>query len=112
VILEFATANFYKGTPLVEAALESSRFRLRPSLMTAFAFILGCVRLWTATGSGAQARRTIGTVCIGGMLAASLLEIFVIPVLFVLVERISHRFKKSSHEEAAATALVTEGGAE
>lgn len=112
LIVEFAKLNFDKGTPLVEAALSAARLRLRPILMTAFAFILGCVPLWTATGSGAQARRTMGTVCIGGMLAASLLEIFIIPVLFVLVERISHGFKKSGQEEAPATALVSEGGAE
>jgi HAE1 family hydrophobic/amphiphilic exporter-1 len=94
LIVEYAKAHLTAGTPLVEAALTGARLRLRPILMTAFAFILGCVPLWVATGSGAQARRTLGTTCIGGMLAASLLEIFLIPVLFVLVERVAHRFSK------------------
>jgi HAE1 family hydrophobic/amphiphilic exporter-1 len=94
LIVEYAKANLNAGTPLVEAALTGARIRLRPILMTAFAFILGCVPLWIATGSGAQARRTLGTTCIGGMLAASLLEIFLVPVLFVLVERVAHRFSK------------------
>ncbi len=96
LIVEYAKANFDAGTPLVDAALAAARLRLRPILMTAFAFILGCVPLWVATGSGAQGRRTLGTVCIGGMLAASLLEILVIPTLFVLVERISDRFSAKS----------------
>jgi len=99
LIVEYAKINFDAGTPLVEAALGAARLRLRPILMTAFAFILGCVPLWIASGSGAQARRTLGTVCIGGMLMASLLEIFIIPVLFVLVERISHHFKKKSPDD-------------
>jgi HAE1 family hydrophobic/amphiphilic exporter-1 len=94
LIVEYAKTNLNAGTPLVEAALTGARIRLRPILMTAFAFILGCVPLWVATGSGAQARRTLGTTCIGGMLAASLLEIFLVPVLFVLVERVAHRFSK------------------
>jgi hydrophobic/amphiphilic exporter-1 (mainly G- bacteria), HAE1 family len=96
LIVEFAKLNYDAGTPLVEAALGAARVRLRPILMTAFAFILGCVPLWTASGAGAQARRILGTVCIGGMLAATVLEIFIIPVLFVLIERISHHVKTAS----------------
>jgi HAE1 family hydrophobic/amphiphilic exporter-1 len=60
--------------------------------MTAFAFILGCVPLWTASGSGAVSRRILGTVVIGGMLAATLIAIFLIPVMFVIVERLTARF--------------------
>ncbi len=75
--------------PLVEAALEGARLRLRPILMTSFAFILGCVPLWTATGSGAAARRILGTVVITGMLAATLIAVFLIPLLFVLFERLA-----------------------
>jgi HAE1 family hydrophobic/amphiphilic exporter-1 len=68
--------------------------------MTAFAFILGCVPLWISTGAGAQARRTLGTTCIGGMLTASLIEIFLVPVFYVLVERFSQRFRKPSASTA------------
>jgi len=71
LIVEFARTRFEHGVPLVEAALEGARIRLRPILMTSFAFILGCVPLWVASGSGAVARRVMGTAVIGGMLAAS-----------------------------------------
>ena len=75
----------------IEAALEGARLRLRPILMTSFAFILGCVPLWVATGSGAASRRILGTAAISGMLTATAIAIFVIPVLFVMVERIASR---------------------
>lgn len=90
LIVEFAKDELEKGRSLVDAALEGARLRLRPILMTSFAFILGCVPLWTASGSGAVARRILGTVVISGMLAATLIAIFVIPVLFVVVERIAN----------------------
>ena len=89
LIVEFAKDELEKGRPLVEAALEGAKLRLRPILMTSFAFILGCVPLWTASGSGAVARRILGTVVIVGMLAATLIAVFLIPVLFVVVERIA-----------------------
>jgi HAE1 family hydrophobic/amphiphilic exporter-1 len=89
LIVEFARAEFERGKPLVEAALTGARLRLRPILMTSFAFILGCVPLWTASGSGAIARQVMGTTVIGGMLAASLIAVFLIPVSFCLVERLS-----------------------
>jgi hydrophobic/amphiphilic exporter-1 (mainly G- bacteria), HAE1 family len=114
LIVEYAKSNLDAGTPLVEAALGAARLRLRPILMTAFAFILGCVPLWIASGPGAQGRRTLGTVCIGGMLMASIIEIAVIPVLFVLVERISHAFTRKTPDEGTPPTLVqkSEGGAE
>ncbi len=90
LIVEFAKDELEKGRSLVDAALEGARLRLRPILMTSFAFILGCVPLWTASGSGAVARRILGTVVISGMLAATFIAIFVIPVLFVVVERIAN----------------------
>ncbi|RYD78537.1 MAG: hypothetical protein EOP84_14135, partial [Verrucomicrobiaceae bacterium] len=83
-----------KGKSLMDAALEGARLRLRPILMTSFAFILGCVPLWRATGSGAVARQVMGTTVIGGMLAATLLAIFLIPVTYYLVERMAGREKK------------------
>lgn len=91
LIVEFAKARLETGQDLVEAALEGARIRLRPILMTSFAFILGCVPLWTASGSGAAARRILGTVVITGMLAATLIAIFLIPLLFVLIERLATR---------------------
>jgi hydrophobic/amphiphilic exporter-1 (mainly G- bacteria), HAE1 family len=89
LIVEFARTRYEHGTPLIEAALEGAKIRLRPILMTSFAFIFGCLPLWFATGSGAVSRRVMGTAVIGGMLAASLLTIFLIPVTFYVVERIA-----------------------
>jgi HAE1 family hydrophobic/amphiphilic exporter-1 len=89
LIVEFAKDEFEKGRPLAESAMEGARLRLRPILMTSFAFILGCVPLWIASGAGAVARQIMGTTVIGGMVAASGLGIFLIPAIFYLVERIS-----------------------
>jgi HAE1 family hydrophobic/amphiphilic exporter-1 len=87
LIVEFAKDEYENGKPLVDAALEGARLRLRPILMTSFAFILGTVPLWTATGAGSVARRIMGTTVIGGMLAASLIGVFFIPVIFYVVEK-------------------------
>jgi HAE1 family hydrophobic/amphiphilic exporter-1 len=89
LIVEFAKDEFEKGKPLIDAALIGARLRLRPILMTSFAFILGCVPLWTATGAGSVARQIMGTTVIGGMLAASVMGIFLIPAIFYLVEKLS-----------------------
>jgi len=89
LIVEFAKDELEKGRPLMDAALEGARLRLRPILMTSFAFILGCVPLWIATGAGSVARQIMGTTVIGGMLAASFIGIFIIPSAFYVVERIS-----------------------
>src|SRR5206468_11298716 len=87
LIVEFAKDKYEQGANLVDAALDGARLRLRPILMTSFAFILGCVPLWTASGAGAVARQIMGTAVIGGMLASSVIGIFFIPVIFYLVER-------------------------
>jgi hydrophobic/amphiphilic exporter-1 (mainly G- bacteria), HAE1 family len=87
LIVEFAKDEYEQGKPLVDAALEGARLRLRPILMTSFAFILGTVPLWTATGAGSVARQIMGTTVIGGMLAGSLIGVFFIPVVFCVVEK-------------------------
>ena len=88
LIVEFAKDEFDKGKSLVDAALEGARLRLRPILMTSFAFILGSVPLWTASGAGSVARQIMGTTVIGGMLAASLIGVFFVPAVFYIVERL------------------------
>jgi HAE1 family hydrophobic/amphiphilic exporter-1 len=89
LIVEFARAELEKGESLVQAALNGARLRLRPILMTSFAFIFGLLPLWTAVGAGAAARRLIGSVTIVGMIFSSAFAILLVPALFVLVERLS-----------------------
>jgi len=108
LIIEFARAEYQKGRGLVEAALSGAQLRLRPILMTSFALILGCVPLWMASGSGSVSRRILGTVVIAGMLSATLLGIFLIPVLFVTVEKLTGR-KQAQHAAAAAESGEAEG---
>jgi HAE1 family hydrophobic/amphiphilic exporter-1 len=91
LIVEFCKDEVEKGTPLIDAALAGARLRLRPILMTAFAFILGVMPLVTASGAGAVSRQQLGTAVVGGMIAASLIAIFVIPVSFYVVERLANR---------------------
>jgi HAE1 family hydrophobic/amphiphilic exporter-1 len=87
LIVEFAKDEYEKGKPLLDATLEGARLRLRPILMTSFAFIFGMLPLWFASGSGAVARRILGSTVIGGMIAASAIAIFLIPVTFYVIER-------------------------
>ncbi len=91
LIVEFAKEEYERGTPLVEAALAAARLRLRPILMTAFAFILGVLPLVLSTGAGANSRRILGATVLGGMLAATAIAIFVIPVTFYVSERLGRR---------------------
>jgi multidrug efflux pump subunit AcrB len=88
LIVEFAKAEHEKGREIVEAALEGAKLRLRPILMTSFAFILGCVPLAIASGAGAVARQQLGIAVIVGMLVATMVGIFLVPVLFVVIERL------------------------
>ncbi len=88
LIVEFAKAGHEQGKSLLDAALEGAKLRLRPILMTSLAFILGCVPLWTASGSGSVSRQVMGTAVVGGMTAASAIAIFIIPALFYLVEKL------------------------
>jgi len=89
LIVEFAKLKAHEGLPIMNAALEGARLRLRPILMTSFAFILGCMPLANAAGAGALSRQVMGYTVIGGMLAASFLAIFLIPVLFYIIERLT-----------------------
>ena len=103
LIVEFAKDEYQQGKSLVDAALGGARIRLRPILMTSFAFILGSVPLWVAKGAGSVARRIIGTTVIGGMLAASAIAIFLIPAIFYLVEKWSGAPKTSQSAESAGS---------
>jgi len=94
LIVEFAVASYHSGKSISEAALEAARLRFRPIVMTALAFIFGCLPLWTASGSGAVSRRILGTVVIGGMLLATVVGILMVPTTFAVVEYLSHRFGK------------------
>ncbi|MGA9755233.1 MAG: multidrug efflux RND transporter permease subunit [Desulfobaccales bacterium] len=104
LIVEFAKVEYEKGKGFADAALEGARLRLRPILMTSFAFILGCIPLALASGSGAIARKVMGTAVIGGMAAATVIAIFLIPVTFYVVEKFSHRKGKEPPKPGAALA--------
>jgi len=97
-----------EGMTIMDAAVEAAHLRLRPILMTSFAFILGVTPLLAAVGAGGASRRALGTTVFGGMIAATLLAIFFVPVLFVVVERIAHR--KSGKRRIEEPAPVTAGG--
>lgn len=97
LIVEFAKIRYEEGMSLMDAALEAARLRLRPILMTSFAFILGCVPLAVASGAGAIARRVVGSCVIGGMLAATCIAVLLIPVTFYLMERLGGAKLEARH---------------
>jgi HAE1 family hydrophobic/amphiphilic exporter-1 len=99
LIVEFAKERVDTGMDVVKATLDAVRLRFRPIVMTSLAFIFGVLPLVFATGAGAQARKTIGWTVFGGMLAATTLAIFVVPVLFVLITKISGKVKGKDHED-------------
>ena len=92
LIVEFAKVNYESGQSICQSALNAARLRFRPIVMTALAFIVGCLPLWTASGSGAASRRILGTVVVGGMTLSTALGLIFIPVTFAVVEYLSHRF--------------------
>ncbi|MGB2604844.1 MAG: efflux RND transporter permease subunit, partial [Candidatus Sulfotelmatobacter sp.] len=109
LIVEFAKDEYGHGKPLADAALEGARLRLRPILMTSFAFILGCVPLWIASGAGAVSRQIMGTTVIGGMVAASVVGIFFVPAIFYLVEKWSGAGKEPASGSLPATPAPVPG---
>ncbi|WP_263378653.1 efflux RND transporter permease subunit [Granulicella paludicola] len=95
LIVEFAKDEYEKGATIFDAAMSAARLRFRPIIMTAFAFILGCVPLWVASGAGGVSRQILGTVVIGGMLAATLIAVFLVPTTFSLAERVAQKFSSA-----------------
>jgi hydrophobe/amphiphile efflux-1 (HAE1) family protein len=110
LIVEFAKRRREEGLDIVEAATEAARLRLRPILMTAFAFILGVVPLMLATGAGAASRQSIGTTVFGGMLAATILSLVCVPVFYAVIEQL--RDRRASKHAAPAAPLNTTAPAE
>ena len=111
LIVEFARRRREEGLGIAEAAMEAGRLRLRPILMTAFAFILGVLPLVIATGAGAASRQSLGTTVFGGMLAATLLTLIFVPVFYAVIERARERGGpgapgEEAHEEPARPALL------
>jgi HAE1 family hydrophobic/amphiphilic exporter-1 len=109
LIVEYAKVRVDNGEELIESTIEAVRLRLRPIIMTSLAFILGVMPLVLATGAGAIARRTIGVTVLGGMLAASSIAIFIVPVLFVVIMKVAYGKKQLAYlmahkEEMAADA--------
>jgi hydrophobe/amphiphile efflux-1 (HAE1) family protein len=109
LIVAFAKEDYERGMSLVDAALSAARVRLRPLLMTSFAFLLGCVPLWTASGAGAVARQVMGTTVIGGMAAETFIGRFFVPAIFCLVERLSGAKRTSALPPLPRTELPVEG---
>ena len=104
LIVEFANQRYAEGVPLVDAALEAARLRFRPIIMTSMAFILGVFPLVVASGAGAASRNSIGTGVFGGMLAATFLAIFFVPLFFVMIGKIARRGKPLTTEPQQITA--------
>ena len=92
LIVEFAKLNYEKGMPIFESAVEAAKLRLRPILMTSFAFILGVVPLMIASGAGAASKQSVGTAVFGGMIAATLLTTLAVPAFYVLIQGLAERF--------------------
>jgi multidrug efflux pump subunit AcrB len=109
LIVEYAKLRQEEGRSITDAAVEAAHLRLRPILMTSFAFILGVAPLVIATGAGAGARRALGTTVFSGMLTATVLAVFLVPVLYVVVNRIASR-RKHETEPDTERALLTIGG--
>ncbi len=108
LIVEFARLSHQRGMPLIEAAIEGARLRLRPILMTSFAFILGALPLAIASGAGATSRQVLGTTVVFGMTAATLIGIFIVPVFYVVLQGLVDRFSKPRGDVLPAPAPAAE----
>jgi HAE1 family hydrophobic/amphiphilic exporter-1 len=104
LIVEFAKERVDGGMPIVDATLDAVKLRLRPIIMTSLAFILGVLPLAFASGAAAESRKTIGWTVFGGMLAATSLAIFVVPVLFVAIEKLVNKGKMRKDEKESRLA--------
>jgi HAE1 family hydrophobic/amphiphilic exporter-1 len=104
LIVEFARDLHDEGRSIAEAAVEATRRRFRPIVMTSFAFILGVVPLTVASGAGAASQQAIGTVVFGGMLASTFLAIPFVPVFYVLLERTGERLRRRKSSESPISA--------
>src|SRR6202012_2450721 len=109
LIVEFAKVRVDRGEELIQSTLEAVKLRLRPIVMTSLAFILGVLPLVLATGVGAVARRTIGYTVLGGMTAASTLAIFIVPVLYVVITRLTYGKEKLAWLQAHHDDLMEKG---
>jgi multidrug efflux pump subunit AcrB len=102
LVVEFAKVLREQGESIEAAAVHASRVRLRPILMTSFAFILGVLPLVFANGAGAASRRSLGTAVFGGMLLATFLSLAVVPVFFVVIERLRERSWRPARRESSS----------
>jgi HAE1 family hydrophobic/amphiphilic exporter-1 len=109
LIVAFAKEDYDRGMSLVDAALTAARVRFRPLLMTALAFIFGCVPLWTASGAGAVARQVMGTTVIGGMVAETFIGRFFVPAIFCVVEKFAGAKRQSALAPSPQSELPGEG---
>jgi multidrug efflux pump len=113
LIVEFAVLKRKEGLSLFDAAIEAARLRFRPILMTSLAFILGAIPLVIATGAGANSRRSIGTGIVGGMIGATVLAIFFVPLFYRLLEGFSEKLsggRKKAPEQSTEAAALPGGG--
>jgi hydrophobic/amphiphilic exporter-1 (mainly G- bacteria), HAE1 family len=104
LIVAFAKADYERGMSITDAALSAARLRFRPLMMTALAFIFGCVPLWTASGAGSVARQIMGTAVIGGMIAETFIGRFFVPAIFYVVEKVSGADRRRAQSLAPAPA--------
>jgi len=107
LIVEFALGRRRGGMPIVQAAIEGAEARLRPILMTSFAFIFGIIPLMFATGAGALGNRSIGTGAVGGMLIGTVFGVFAIPVLFIIFQTLQEKLRSKKHDDDEDEEIIT-----